>query len=397
MADSNRSALRVGILLAAGLSIFAFAVLTFGHGTRFLSGGESFEAHFQRINGLQTGAPVMLRGVRVGAVEGIEFPGDPSADYVVVRLWIQNGAAMRVRADSQAKIASLGVLGDKFVVLTGGTPDSPTARAGTVLPSVDPVDYATLLQRKGTHDTLANVLAITESMRTLIDAVNNGHGLAHELFYSEATDSNQRTLTLESLRATVDAARQTVLDLDVILRRAESGKGIMGALFNGDGRRLDANLQAAAASARTATEALAALAQRYRNADGAIPQLMENREYAREVMDNLRQSSADLEQILHKINAGQGTIGKLVNNPALYDSAQKLVATQGWGVAFIKAIYGVLHPLSSTEPGPDGYVQPQIAQGNLVGQGSLALPHSGSSALSLHGDPAHRCDNVNER
>jgi hypothetical protein len=115
----------------------------------------------------------------------------------------------------------------------------------------------------------------------------------------------------------------------------------VGALFNGDGRRFDANLQAAATSARAAAEALDALVQRYRNADGAIPQLMENREYAREVMDNLRQSSADLEQILHKINADQGTIGKLMNNPGLYDSAQKLVATQGWGVAFIKAIYGV--------------------------------------------------------
>jgi phospholipid/cholesterol/gamma-HCH transport system substrate-binding protein len=388
MADSNYSALRVGILIAVGLAIFAFAVLTFGHGTRFLSGGALFEAHFQRINGLQTGAPVMLRGVRVGAVEGIEFPGDPDADYVVVRLWIRNGVAMRVRADSQARIASLGLLGDKFVVLTGGTPGSPMAQPGTVLPSINPVDYATLLQRAGTHDTLANVLAITESTRTLIDAINNGHGLAHELLYGDAADSNQRTLTLESLRATVDAARQTVLDLDTILRRTESGDGIMGALFNGDGRRLDANLQAAAASARAATETAAALAQRYRNADGTIPQLMENREYAREVMDNLRQSSADLEQILHKINSGQGTIGKLVNNPGLYDSAQKIVATQGWGVAFIKAIYGVLHPLSSTEPGPDAYVEPQATQSNSVGRGSLTLAPTRSTAMSLHEDPA---------
>jgi phospholipid/cholesterol/gamma-HCH transport system substrate-binding protein len=388
MADSNHSTLRVGILIAVGLAIFAFAVLTFGRGTRFLSGSALFEAHFQRINGLQTGAPVMLRGVRVGAVEGIEFPSDPDADYVVVRLWIRNTATMRVRADSQAKIASLGLLGDKFVVLTGGTPGSPMAQPGTVLPSVDPVDYATLLQRKGTHDTLANVLAITESTRTLIDAINNGHGLAHELLYGGAADSNQRTLTLESLRATVDAARQTVLDLDVVLRRAESGNSLMGALFNGDGRRIDANLQAAATSARTATETLAALAQRYRNADGAIPQLMENREYAREVMDNLRQSSADLEQILHKINSGQGTIGKLVNNPELYDSAQKLVTTQGWGVAFFKAIYSVLHPLSSTEPGPDACVEPQAAQSNLVGRDSLALTPARSTATSLHEDPA---------
>jgi phospholipid/cholesterol/gamma-HCH transport system substrate-binding protein len=226
MSDSNGSALRVGILVAVGLSILGFAVLTLGRGARFLSGGESLEAHFQRINGLQAGAPVLLRGVRVGAVEGIEFSSDSDADYVVVRLWIQNRAAKRIRIDSRAKIASRGLLGDKFVVLTGGTPDTPAARSGTVLPSVDPVDYATLLERKGTHDTVANLLAITESTRTLIDAINNGHGLAHELFYGKGADSSQRTLTLEALRATVDAARQTVLDLDVILRRTESGDGL---------------------------------------------------------------------------------------------------------------------------------------------------------------------------
>jgi phospholipid/cholesterol/gamma-HCH transport system substrate-binding protein len=387
---SNRSALRVGILVAVGLSIFGFAVLTLGRGTRFLSGGEPLEAHFQRINGLQTGAPVLLRGVRIGAVEGIEFPSDSDADYVIVRLWIQNRAAKRIRIDSRAKIASRGLLGDKFIVLTGGTSGSAAARPGTVLPSVDPVDYATLLERKGTQDTLANLLAISESTRSLIDAINNGHGLAHELFYGTGADSSQRTLTLEALRATVDAARQTVLDLDVILRRTESGDGLVGALFKGDGRRLDANVQAAAASARAATTALEALAERYRNADGAIPQLMENREYASEVMDNLRQSSADLEQILHKINSGQGTIGKLVNNPELYDSAQKLVASQGWGVAFIKALYGVMHPLSSTEPASDAGVQRQSVRSNPVGRGSLALVQSGSSARSSHEDPAPR-------
>ena len=57
------------------------------------------------------------------------------------------------------------------------------ARPNTVLASVDPVDYATLLQRKGTHDTLANILAISESVRTMTDAINTGHGLLHGLLW----------------------------------------------------------------------------------------------------------------------------------------------------------------------------------------------------------------------
>jgi hypothetical protein len=221
------------------------------------------------------------------------------------------------------------------------------------------------------------------------DAINNGHGLAHDLFYGPAAGSNQRTLTLQSLRETVDAARQTAADLDVLVRHAGSGDNIAGALLKGDRGRLDANLEASAASARAATEKLDALATRYQNADGAIPQLMENREYSREVMGNLRQSSADLEQILHKINAGQGTLGKLVNNPGLYDSARKLVATQGWGVAFVKAIYGALHPMSSTEPGSAACVEPQAgAQPMLIGPSASQAEPAGSSAPPMHEDPA---------
>jgi len=68
MEDSNRSSLRVGILIAVGLAILAFAVFTFGRGRRLFGNAELFEIHFHRINGLQTGAPVMLRGVHVGSV-----------------------------------------------------------------------------------------------------------------------------------------------------------------------------------------------------------------------------------------------------------------------------------------------------------------------------------------
>jgi phospholipid/cholesterol/gamma-HCH transport system substrate-binding protein len=380
MADSNHSTLRVGILIATAFMMFGFAVFSLRHGARLFSDVELFEAHFHRINGLQTGAAVMLRGVRVGAVRAIGFPDDPAADYVIVRLSIRKGPAKRLRADSLVKIASLGLLGDKFVILTAGTPGSPPASPSAALAGVDPIDYATLLQRKGTNDTLANLMATTESIRTLMEAINNGHGLVHELLYGPAANSNQRTLTLESLRATVDAARQTTGDLDALVRQAKSGDGIAGALLNGDGRRFDVNLQETAASARAAVATLDELAIRYRNADGAIPQLMENREYAREVMGNLRQSSADLEQILHKINSGQGTIGKLVNNPELYDSAQKLVTTQGWGVAFLKAVYGVFHPLSSTEPGPAACVEPQpaLAQPMLIGPATPAVEPTGS-------------------
>jgi len=352
MAESRTSTLRVGILITVSLALLAFGILSFGVGTRLFTGSEMLQAHFQRINGLQVGAPVRLAGVTVGSVESIKFPSDPRESYVVVSFWISASAAQRVHIDSAAKIASLGVLGDKFLVLTSGTTLTPPAEPGSLLASVEPFDYSALFERPDTTDTLANIVRISDSLRSITEAINTGHGLVHELFYGPPAGSGQQALTLESLRGAVDSAARATTDLDRVVQQVNGGKGVVGALVNqnGGGPQLVANLQASAESLRQTTQQISQMVSRYQQANGTIPQLMENQAYAREVMGNLRRSSSDLEQILHKINTGQGTVGKLVNDPRLYESAQKLVGTQGWGVAVVKGVYGIFHPFSTTMP-----------------------------------------------
>jgi phospholipid/cholesterol/gamma-HCH transport system substrate-binding protein len=68
MAELKTSTVRVGILIAVSLGLLGFAILSFGVGTRLFSGSEVLSAHFQRINGLQVGAPVRLAGVTIGSV-----------------------------------------------------------------------------------------------------------------------------------------------------------------------------------------------------------------------------------------------------------------------------------------------------------------------------------------
>jgi hypothetical protein len=80
---------------------------------------------------------------------------------------------------------------------------------------------------------------------------------------------------------------------------------------------------------------------------------MDNREHARQVMDNLPQSSADLEEILHKINSGQGTIGKLVNNPRTLRLGSKAGRNARMGSRLRQSNLWRTACLSSTEPRPD--------------------------------------------
>ncbi len=97
-------ALRVGIVMVLGIAILAGAIFSIGGGLRWLSGTVDLTARFQRVNGLQVGAPVHLSGVNIGSVSSIQFPPDQRANYVVVHLSIEANAAERVRSDSVAKI-----------------------------------------------------------------------------------------------------------------------------------------------------------------------------------------------------------------------------------------------------------------------------------------------------
>ncbi len=305
-------------MIAAGLGILAFAIFSIGHGRRFLTRAEFIEAHFHRINGLQAGAPVSLSGVRIGAVDSIKFPEDPRATYVVVRMWIQESAADRVHTDSLAQISSIGLLGDKFVELTQGHPGSPVVEPGAVLPSRDPIDYEALLQRKGTDALIANVIAISDSMRSLLDQIEKGHGLLSELVHGAQDQQNQ--LNLASIQKTFESVNRLSSDMEEMIAHMNRGKGIAGALLSDEtnGKRFLDNLDRTVHSLQETSQRVDKLVARFEGGQGLIPQLMENKQYADELLPELKQSSADLKDILHKINGSQGTIGLMVNDPTLY-------------------------------------------------------------------------------
>jgi phospholipid/cholesterol/gamma-HCH transport system substrate-binding protein len=355
MAETTHS-LRVGILMVLGISVLALAIFSIGGGLDTLEGSEELMAHFRHVNGLQTGAPVHLSGVNIGSVSSIRFPSDPRANYVIVRIRIIANAIARVRTDSVAKIESMGLLGDKFLLVTDGSPDAPSAHAGMLLQSQDPVNYASLLQSRGTTDVVANVLAISNSVRQLFDTINQGHGILAELIKGPA-NPQEKPLTLASIRQTLDNVQELTAQLALMIDRIDRGQGILGAVMSPrtNGQRVVANIASSTDSIRTATARLdqtsiqlGDLVSRLDRANGLVPRLMEDRKYAGEVMSNLRRSSDDMRQVLDKINGRQGTLGLLVNDPTLYDRSTNLVDASGWGVSLFKGIYSVSHPLGTT-------------------------------------------------
>jgi phospholipid/cholesterol/gamma-HCH transport system substrate-binding protein len=353
VADTRYSALRVGLLIAAGLGILAFAIVSIGQGTRFFSRGEIVETHFRRINNLQAGAPVTLSGVQIGAVDAIYFPEDPTADYVIVRMWIERAAVERVRRDSVAQINTMGLLGDKFVELSPGSPQAPIAEPGDVLPARDPIDLESLLQKQGTDDLVANVIAISNSMRSLLEAIDQGNGVLSELVRGSPDPKNR--LTVASIRETLDNVNRLSMQMEQLVQKINRGQGLAGAMLSEDtdGKALLNRLASTADSVQASTRRLDSLMQRFEKSDGLAKRLLEDEQLAQEVLTNLRASSDDLRQILHKINAGEGTVGLMVNDPTLYNELKSIFGGgTGWGLWLWQSLRGVFYPFSGPEAPP---------------------------------------------
>jgi phospholipid/cholesterol/gamma-HCH transport system substrate-binding protein len=389
VADSAYARVRVGALIAVGLGILCFAILTIGHGTQLFTRTEILQAHFERINGLQTGAPVTLSGVRIGAVDSIMFPPEPENGYVVVKIWVEQSAAERVRTDSIMQIHSMGLLGDKFVALTPGTAAAPPANPDTVLASINPIDYEAILQREGTDDLIANVMAISGSLRAILTSIENGHGLVSELVRGEDANEPRHRLTLESIQVTLDHVDKLSVALSQVMDRVNKGQGLIGAMLSNDtdGKRFLDNLSDTAAKIRQTSARMDTLIARFDKANGILPQLMENKDFSDDVLPSLRQSSRDLRDILQKINSSKGTAGMLVNDPTLYKQLTGFMDNGGgWGIQFINGFYNLTHPLG--RPSPVAGPQPVMMTASQAGScSSQPAPTTVSAAIPAIVEP----------
>src|SRR5215210_1707667 len=116
--------LRVGLFILLGLIALLGMVYLLGARARLFEARYTIHADFTEVGGLAQGATVRLAGVQIGRVSGVHLPGQPGGK-VRIDLTIAKQFGDRVRKDSAARIDTQGLLGDKIIEVTVGTPQAP--------------------------------------------------------------------------------------------------------------------------------------------------------------------------------------------------------------------------------------------------------------------------------
>ena len=142
--NSRREQVWVGLFVLAAAALLIGTVLSVA-GT-FSRGNIPHRAYFKFAGGLEPGAAVRFGGMKAGSVQAVRVdPGDSTrieVDFNVAR-------GIPLKADSVAKITSLGALGDNYVELSTGTRQAAAAAPGSVVRSTESMSFSDLADMAG--------------------------------------------------------------------------------------------------------------------------------------------------------------------------------------------------------------------------------------------------------
>jgi len=289
----QRIQLRVGVFVLSLLALFMAFVLTIGSQSRIFERRYSLHAFFSNIEGLNVGAPVRLAGTSVGFVDDITFSKDLSSKKIRVTMSLDARLQERIREDSIASIGTIGLVGDKVLELTVGSPDKTVLPPQATIASVDPPDYATLLQ-KG-DQIVNNVVRISDALNQLV-----GGGAGAE--------------------ARQDLAK-SIASFNRIIGEIEQGSGLLHALVY---EKRSGNVLKELSDTTAALQQLANLMKQFQHQKGLAHILFADPR-AESIMADLEHTSRNLKSVSLRLAQGEGTLGALIDDPTLYEDLSSLL------------------------------------------------------------------------
>jgi len=309
--------IRVGLLVAAALLVLMIFVFFIGSEQKIFSRKNEYKVRLDNVTGLAEGNPVKISGVTVGVIKDITLPRDPKMRDVDIELMVDRKYADRIRTDSRARLKKLGLLaGDSYIDISPGSPKFDALEPSSLIPAARQTNVDQLISSG--EDLVDNFVQISYSLKNILGRVDRGEGLIGEL-----------TSTPETKQRITDTFLTTLNKTNAILGHVESGKGLVGKLVYDDAfaASFTGSLQESARSLQTlVTDVEGSL----KSGQGAVPALLNDPEGKKKVLDlieNLRLTSANLAALTTSYQSGQGLVPRLMNDKAYGD--QTLVEFNG--------------------------------------------------------------------
>jgi phospholipid/cholesterol/gamma-HCH transport system substrate-binding protein len=344
MNDDKAATARVGALVLVALAMAAASIYLIGQESDLFTRKVDYYSVFPTVSGINQGNPVQLDGVKVGTIGRVVLPENVGASGIRVEFSVDRRYRERVRGDSEAKIQTIGLLGDKYIEIRSGTAARPPISEGGEVPAARGGAVEALMQSG--EDVMTNISQISESLRSILARLDRGEGLLGELLSDQQTGekvSDKLVSTLDSLktvanrieqgegtiprlitdRALADRLEGTVGRLDTLLARYEQAQGLLPALMTETEPRQQ--VERTLGSLEQAAADLSAFAKEAREGQGLIQKLLTDEAWGDQTADQLSTLLARLDRLTTELESGDGTAAKLIHDPQLYQALKDIV------------------------------------------------------------------------
>jgi phospholipid/cholesterol/gamma-HCH transport system substrate-binding protein len=279
----TRDEVLVGLIVTAAIVVTVLGSLWLARGG--LSKGYPLYAKFPWGAGLKQGQPVLLVGVNVGYVDQVDLHQDGT---LVTTLRIQN--SYQVPVTSKAAVIPNGIFGDQAVALTPSRPDPRSFKHGDTVP-IGP-------STPGIAELTSKADSITRSVNRMTSA------LEHEMVAGGG---------IRDLRNTISATNRMVNEFAAVAsEQSRQLTATMTSLRRATSAIDPAKVDSTITNFRTASSNLAAMST------------------------DLKQTSTKLDAILAKVDSGNGSAARLLNDPGVYNDVRGLLQRMDSLLADIK-------------------------------------------------------------
>lgn len=289
--------LKVGVLILIALLILGVAIIKLGQAGNLFGKRYRLVSFVSNASGLRIGGPVTVAGQLAGSIKDIKFlpPDADTTRNLQLIVEINYSVRNQVREDSRAKIATMGLLGDKVYDVSVGTPKYRPLREGDTLLVVPSMDYEAVVRQAS--GAINEVVGLTRDVKDMTTRISRGEGFLGQLVTN---------------RQLYDQLNSTLVRTSALMARLENPRGTIGRLL--DDPTLYSSMVRMTASADTVLTQI-------NSGNGAMGKFLRDDTLYLRLVSVVSRADSLVGTMAH----GKGTVQKLFTDQELYDQLVKTV------------------------------------------------------------------------
>ena len=299
MNQENKRSVLVGLFVLIGIVILVLGIMTLGGQQKKFVKAIHVKAVFDDVGGLQPGNNIWFSGVKIGTVRKINFFGD---SQVEVEMNVEEKVVEFIRKNSKATISSDGLIGNKIIVIYGGTTDYPPVEEGDRLEAIMPLDTDQMMETLQVNNQ--NLVDITNDLKVLTGKIAAGEGIVGAVLTDSSLAINFRTILSNLERASVNSNKM-IADLNSFTGKLNKKGTLINDLVTDtsivpDLKETLENLRISSANTQALTKEFAGITAKLNSPDNSLGMLLNDPEFAK----SLKRTLENADSATYNLNKG---------------------------------------------------------------------------------------------